>query len=208
MKKKILWLCVIFVIVLVGCLLWGNYRFNPPLAYTQYYIIETSLNDPVIKKAIDEACKIVDSSTTELGCYREGEKEIYPLKKFKRIKGMSLFNCCLKSVLVINITSKNKLGIYEGEVTSEDWYWGKRKITALAGIGLCDYKDGKATPPMSYQQLVKKIIIKIDDNAWKYEPLVREFLREQKRLNSIFSFKNISKFFLNLILKLANFIIV
>ena len=133
MKKKILWLCVIFVIVLVGCLLLGNYRFNPPLAYTQYYIIESSLNDPVIKKAIDEACKIVDSSTTELGYYCEGEKEIYPLKKFKRIKGINLFNCCLKSVLVIKITSKNKLGIYEGEVTSEDWHWGKRRTTALAG---------------------------------------------------------------------------
>ena len=200
MKKKIHCLSVIFIIILIGCLFWGNYRFNPPLAYTQYYIIESSLDDPVIKNAIDEACKIVDSSTTELGCYCEGEKEIYPLKKFKRICGMNLFNCCLKSVLVIKITSKNKLGIYEGEVTSENWHLGKRRITALAGIGFCDYKDGEAIPPISYQQLVKKIITKIDDNAWKYEPLIEEFLREQKRLNSVFSFKNISKFFSNLML--------
>ena len=200
MKKKILWLCVILVIVLVGCLLWGNYRFNPPLAYTQYYIIESSLNDPVIKKAIDEACKIVDSSTTELGYYCEGEKEIYPLKKFKRIKGINLFNCCLKSVLVIKITSKNKLGIYEGRVTSEDWHWGKRRTTALAGIELCYYKDGETIPPISYQQLVKILIKEIDGYAWKYEPLIEEFRREQNRLNSIFSFKNINKFLLNLML--------
>ena len=111
-------------------------------------------------------------------------------------------------MLVIKITSKNKLGIYEGRVTSENWHWGKRRTTALAGIELCYYKDGEAIPPISYQQLVKILIKEIDGYAWKYEPLVREFLREQKRLNSIFSFKNISKFFLNLILKLANFIIV
>ena len=200
MKKKILCLLIIFVIVLVCCLFWGNYRFNPPLAYTQYYIIESSLDDPIIKKAIDEACKIVDASTTELGCYGKGEKEIYPLKKFKRIKGMNLFNCCLKSVLIIKITNKNNLGIYEGEVTSEDWHWGKKRRTALSGIRLCDYKYGEIIPLISYQQLVNKIVREIDDYGWKYEPLYREFLREQKRLNSIFSFKNISKFFWNLML--------
>ena len=200
MKKKILGLFKIFVIILVCCLFWGNYRFNPPLAYTQYYIIESSLDDPKIKNAIDEACIIVDSSTTELGIYGEGEKEIYPLKKFKRIKEKNLFNCCLKSVLIIKITSKNKLGIYEGEITSEDWHWGKRRRTALAGIELCDYKYGEAIPLISYQQLVKKIVKEIDGYGWKYEPLYREFLREQKRLNSIFSFKNIRKFLLNLML--------